>query len=155
MTGLLSIATIQEVVAQHFGLPLPALLGNARRRGIVRPRHIAMLVASERTRHSVTEIARHFGDRDRTSVVHALDSIKAHLERDGWLAEQLATIHGRLDKLEDVPDTPQEAAALLSASIMHLRKRLLRVCRRDPGRVLAAFHAILHDEPAEAPEPAE
>lgn len=65
------ISDIQRSVAAAGGLRTADLTGMSREKSIVRPRHIAMALASNLTKKSLPEIGRSFG-RDHTSVLYAV-----------------------------------------------------------------------------------
>jgi len=81
----LSIATVKKVVADHFHLDVDQLAARTRAHSIVLPRQLAMYVARELLAMSYPEIARHFGGKDHTTVIHACTRIKQKLEVDPHL----------------------------------------------------------------------
>jgi chromosomal replication initiator protein len=75
---------ILQAVAQHFGLKVSELRSKGRQRAIVFPRQIAMFLCRELTNASLAAIARDFGGRDHTTVLHAcakIAGLEAHDER--------------------------------------------------------------------------
>jgi chromosomal replication initiator protein len=83
----ISIANIQKVVADYYGLQIKDLLSKRRTRSLARPRQMAMALAKELTEHSLPEIGDAFAGRDHTTVLHACRQIKHLLETDGKLRE--------------------------------------------------------------------
>ncbi|MCI1711274.1 MAG: chromosomal replication initiator protein DnaA [Chiayiivirga sp.] len=83
----ISIANIQKVVADYYGLRLVDLNGKSRTRSLVRPRQMAMALAKELTEHSLPEIGDAFGGRDHTTVLHACRVVRELLETDGKMRE--------------------------------------------------------------------
>jgi chromosomal replication initiator protein len=73
----LTLESIQETVAEHFGISVSDLESKKRTRAIAEPRQIAMYLARERTNHSYEEIGRAFGDRDHSTVIHAQQKIES------------------------------------------------------------------------------
>ena len=67
----ISIANIQKVVADYYGLQIKDLLSKRRTRSLARPRQVAMALAKELTEHSLPEIGDAFAGRDHTTVMHA------------------------------------------------------------------------------------
>jgi hypothetical protein len=63
---------IVTAVADAFGVTAEELLGRSRRRELVGPRQAAMALCRELTDLSYPAIARAFGDRDHTTVLHAV-----------------------------------------------------------------------------------
>jgi hypothetical protein len=70
-----TINGIQEMVRKRYRLTKTELIGPSRRPVYVLPRHIAMYLCCRYTFHSLPIIAKHFGDRDHTSVLHGRDRI--------------------------------------------------------------------------------
>jgi chromosomal replication initiator protein len=63
--------------AAHFGFSVEELCGPSRRRPLVIARQIAMYLFRELTDYSYPAIGREFGDRDHTTVIHAVDKISS------------------------------------------------------------------------------
>jgi chromosomal replication initiator protein len=92
----LRIATVLEVVSDHFGVRLQDLLSRKRSRSISHPRQIAMYLARKLTPLSLEEIGMHFGGRDHSTVLHAERLIEHSRVNDHDLAHALAHLTGRL-----------------------------------------------------------
>jgi len=73
-----TIRSIQTVVARRYGVTVTDITSK-RQGAVVRPRHVAMWIARQVTGHSLPEIGRAFGNRDHTSILHALRRIEALL----------------------------------------------------------------------------
>jgi len=83
---LISIENIQKIVAEHYKIKLSDLLSKRRTRTITRPRQIAMTLSKELTNHSLPEIAKNFGGRDHTTIIHACKTINKLIINDKNLA---------------------------------------------------------------------
>jgi chromosomal replication initiator protein len=83
----ISIANIQKVVADYYGLQIKDLLSKRRTRSLARPRQVAMALAKELTEHSLPEIGDAFAGRDHTTVLHACRQIRHLMGIDGKLHE--------------------------------------------------------------------
>ncbi len=70
-----SIEEIQRKVAEHHSLPLNEMFSSRRARAVARPRQIAMYLSKKLTQKSLPEIGRKFGNRDHTTVMHAVKRI--------------------------------------------------------------------------------
>jgi len=84
---LVTLDSIQKIVAEYFKLRVAELLSKKRTRSIARPRQIAMALAKELTSHSLPEIGDAFGGRDHTTVLHACRKIAELKETDTRVAE--------------------------------------------------------------------
>jgi hypothetical protein len=88
----LSIEEIQVAVARHCKVAHAELISARRHLAIVRPRQIAMFLARHMTLHSLPVIGRKFGNRDHTTVLHAVRRIEALRTHDSKLAADLEAI---------------------------------------------------------------
>ena len=84
-----TIEEIKKKVAEHYGLKVAELESPNRSRSIVRPRQIAMYLARLLTPRSYPEIGRRFGNRDHTTVMHAVETIQRLTSIDPTFAEEV------------------------------------------------------------------
>lgn len=87
-----SVRQIATVVADFFGLTLNDLQSQTRSKDLVYARHIAMYLARKMTPRSLPTIARTFGGRDHTTVMHACAKIEAMLKVDDQLRADVETL---------------------------------------------------------------
>ena len=73
--------SIQQVVARHFGVSVPDIIGSRRTRQIAEPRMVAMYLCRELTRLSSNEIGSAFG-RTHANVLHAAKMISDRCDVD-------------------------------------------------------------------------
>jgi len=92
-----SIADIQKTVAAHFGINENLLRDKTRKQEIVLPRHIAMYFVKELTNHSLKSIGLHFGGRDHTTVLHALNTVNSLVEQDEHIRDIVIAIRQKLN----------------------------------------------------------
>jgi chromosomal replication initiator protein len=85
----LTIDEIQRRVAEHFNVRLGEMTSARRARAVARPRQVAMYLAKQLTSRSLPEIGRRFGDRDHTTVMHAIKKIEQLKAIDPALAEDV------------------------------------------------------------------
>jgi chromosomal replication initiator protein len=78
----IKISTIQKVVAQHYGVPADSMRSKIRTARLAFPRQVAISLARELTKYSLTQIGQQFGGRDHTTVIHACQKISDQMERD-------------------------------------------------------------------------
>jgi len=88
----LHFQTIQECVADEFGVSLVELKTKRRNKNIVLPRQIAMYLSRRLTEASLPEIARFFGGKDHTTVLYAYNKIKSELENNTDLKHRVHKI---------------------------------------------------------------
>ncbi|PVB63213.1 chromosomal replication initiator protein DnaA [Labrenzia sp. 011] len=86
---LIKVEEIQQVVCKHFSVTKADLLSSCRARVLVRPRQIAMYIAKVVTGRSLPEIGRRFGNRDHTTVLHAVRKIGDMVSKDPVLSQEI------------------------------------------------------------------
>ena len=91
-----TIEEIQRAVVEHFQLKMSDMQSSRRARAVARPRQVAMYLAKQLTPRSLPEIGKKFGNRDHTTVMHAVKQIEKLSEDDRSLAEDVATLRRRL-----------------------------------------------------------
>lgn len=85
----IKIEDILRIISRHFGVSKGDLLSQRRHRSIVWPRQIGMYLAKQLTARSLPEIGRRFGNRDHTTVLHAIRKIDGELKDNNRLREEL------------------------------------------------------------------
>ena len=89
---IVSMENIQRTVAQHFNIRINDLSSKKRTQFIARPRHLAMALAKELTRHSLSQIGEAFGGRDHTSVLYACNRVEKLRKQDVTFADDYTTL---------------------------------------------------------------
>lgn len=93
----LTIEEIQKRVAEHFHIRLTEMTSQRRARAVARPRQVAMYLAKQLTGRSLPEIGRRFGDRDHTTVMHAVTRVQQLMETDATFAEDVELLRRMLE----------------------------------------------------------
>jgi chromosomal replication initiator protein len=78
----ITIDRIQKRVAEHFDVRIADMTSKRRPQNIAFPRQIAMYLARELTKTSLSEIGDAFGGRDHGTVLHAHRLVKAKILKD-------------------------------------------------------------------------
>ena len=89
--------TIQQTVANHFGITLGDMIGKCRSRHVADPRMIAMYLCRKLTRLSSNEIGEIFG-RTHANVLHAAKTVPERCADDDMLRRSLAQLERQLQK---------------------------------------------------------
>ncbi|GBR10142.1 chromosomal replication initiator protein DnaA [Acetobacter oeni] len=92
-----TIEEIQRKVAEHWNIRLTDMSSARRARAVARPRQVAMYLAKQLTSRSLPEIGRKFGNRDHTTVMHAVSRITELMERDTAFAEDVELMRRMLE----------------------------------------------------------
>ena len=85
-TSHLSIEGIQKMVAKHFDLTPELLIGKTRKQEVASPRQIAMYLAKRHTKSPLKVIGLHFGNRDHSTVIHAVQTVDKKCGQDPGFA---------------------------------------------------------------------
>ncbi len=75
-TKRITIEVVQKAVCEEYKLKLPELKARDNSKRVVVPRQVAMWLARKLTDSSLPEIARAFGDKHHTTVLHSLQKIE-------------------------------------------------------------------------------
>ena len=92
-----SIDEIQKKVAEHYAIRVSDMSSARRARQVARPRQVAMYLAKQLTSRSLPEIGRRFGNRDHTTVMHAVSRVTELIERDAAFAEDVELLRRMLE----------------------------------------------------------
>lgn len=95
----LSIEGIQRIVARHFDLTPELLIGKTRKREVVAPRQIAMYLAKRLTKSSLKVIGLHFGNRDHSTVVHAVRTVDRKCGEDASFANVVESLSEEIQQI--------------------------------------------------------
>lgn len=91
-TRSITPSAILAATAATFGFSVEDLCGPSRRRPLVTARQIGMYVFRELTDFSYPAIAREFGGRDHTTVMHAVDKIAALMKEKRQIYDQVTQL---------------------------------------------------------------
>ena len=83
---------ILDEASAQFGFTVEELQSKHRQRPLVTARQIAMYVMRELTELSYPNIAREFGGRDHTTVIHAVEKIGALMSKDRQIYDQVTRL---------------------------------------------------------------
>jgi chromosomal replication initiator protein len=83
---------ILDATSKMFGYPIEEIVGKSRRRPLVTARQVAMYVFRELTDLSFPAIAREFGGRDHTTVIHAVEKISALMKERRQIYDQVTEL---------------------------------------------------------------
>ncbi|MBQ9088303.1 MAG: chromosomal replication initiator protein DnaA [Lentisphaeria bacterium] len=87
--------SIQHLVAKHFGVSVPDIIGTRRTRQVAEPRMVAMYLCRELTRLSSNEIGDAFG-RTHANVLHAARTIADRCQTDDDMRRAVSQLKKQL-----------------------------------------------------------
>jgi len=94
----IKIEDILRIVSRHFAVSKQDILSQRRHRSVVRPRQIGMYLAKHLTSRSLPEIGRRFGDRDHTTVLHAIRKIDREVGENPRLKDEIEELKRQLSR---------------------------------------------------------
>ncbi|MDA1259212.1 MAG: chromosomal replication initiator protein DnaA [Planctomycetota bacterium] len=86
------VSEILDAVVEHFGARIEDIRSKKRSQSIVLPRQVAMYISRKLTSLSLEEVGAHFGGRDHSTVIYAVQKISDRLRVDGDFARRLQEI---------------------------------------------------------------
>ncbi len=91
------IEEIQRKVAEHWSIRLTDMTSARRARAVARPRQVAMYLSKQLTTRSLPEIGRMFGNRDHTTVMHAVQRVNELMDADAEFKERVDLLRRLLE----------------------------------------------------------
>lgn len=92
-----TIEIIQKIVCDHFGIPDDMVRAKSRKQEIVLARQISMYMAKQYTTHSLKTIGLHFGGRDHSTVIHAINNIIKRAKAEKTIQELIITLKRKIE----------------------------------------------------------
>lgn len=92
-----NISKIQKAVADYFDITVENLKSKKRTANINNARQIAMYLCRQTTEETVTRIGLEFGNRDHSTVLHAIEKVSKDVEKNDNLKNQLAEIKNKIN----------------------------------------------------------
>ncbi|CAN5392907.1 chromosomal replication initiator protein DnaA [soil metagenome] len=87
---------IQKTVSEYFKINTEDLKAKTRKKEIVMARQVAMYFAKEYTNHSLKSIGYHFGGRDHSTVIHAVQCVNDMMEVDSRFKNSMEELKKKL-----------------------------------------------------------
>ena len=92
----INISYIQEIVSKFFSISIEEMKDKARRKEIVIARQVAMYFSKDYTNNSLKSIGFHFGGRDHSTVIHAVQSVNDMIDTDSIFKKNVEEIKKRI-----------------------------------------------------------
>lgn len=93
-----NIEFVKNKVANYFNINVKELTGNSRKQEIVYPRSIAMYLLRTKYNVGLKKIGECFGNKDHTTVAHAVDKIEDYIKNDENVKQDVNNIVDKLNK---------------------------------------------------------
>jgi chromosomal replication initiator protein len=98
-TKNININDIQKESAKHYGITLSDLISKNRKQHIILARQMAIFIAHETTSLSLSKIGKHFGNKDHSTVFHAIKRIKQRMEEESEIRDEYKLLKLKLTNL--------------------------------------------------------
>tara|TARA_Y100000588_G_C13982850_1_gene808027 strand:+ start:121 stop:870 length:750 start_codon:yes stop_codon:yes gene_type:complete len=92
-----TIEEIQRRVADYYNIRVAEMSSARRAQMVARPRQVAMFLTKQLTSRSLPEIGRKFGNRDHTTVMHAIKKVDQLCKSDSSFAEDVELLRRMLE----------------------------------------------------------
>lgn len=79
---VVNIDSVLKAVAHYYKLTIADIISATRKRSVARPRQLAMYLAKNCSKESLSQIGRLFGGRDHTTILHGCKNIEKLLGED-------------------------------------------------------------------------
>jgi chromosomal replication initiator protein len=96
-TKAISIEYIQKMTADFFNIPDDMLRAKTRKKEIAQARQLAMYLCKILTESSLKTIGLHFGGRDHSTVIHAIDTSENLIKTDQKFREAAENIKNKIE----------------------------------------------------------
>lgn len=93
---LISIDTIQKVVAASFNIKITDLKMKRKLKGYVLPRQVAIYLSRKLTDSSLLEIGEKFGGKDHSTVLHSVKKVEEKMAKEPSFRETVENLRGRI-----------------------------------------------------------
>jgi len=93
----ISIEEIQRIVCDHYSIPEDLIRAKNRKKEVAQARQISMYISKNMTNSSHKTIGLHFGGRDHSTVVHAIQTIAKASKTDKKIKNDLKALERKID----------------------------------------------------------
>lgn len=94
-----SVEDIQKLVSEHFKVKISDLKSSSRAKPIVIPRQISMYLIKKYLDRSLVDIGKHFGGKDHTTVINALERVTYLQESDKDIAKEIEDLETQIHNI--------------------------------------------------------
>lgn len=118
------LSQVDSAVCGKYAIPPTALKGDNRERRVARPRQVAMYLARNVTGYSLPQIGLWYGNRDHTTVMHAVKRVEGLMRETPLFALEIEDLKASLTEKLAAPSAlkigaRRFAAAHTGAEITH------------------------------------
>ena len=92
----ITVEFIQQLVAEHFNVPVDKLHHETRKRNIVIARQLSMYLAKKLTNKSLKSIGEQFGGRDHSTVIYSCKAVQDMMDTDMIFKDTVEEVEKKL-----------------------------------------------------------
>lgn len=92
----ITVEFIQQLVAEHFSVPVERLHQETRKRNIVIARQLSMFLAKKMTNKSLKSIGETFGGRDHSTVIYSCRAVQDMMDTDLIFKDTVAELEKKI-----------------------------------------------------------
>lgn len=92
-----TVESITEIVAEHFGITASDILSSKKSRNIAHPRQICMYLCRDLTDVSLKDIGMKLGKRDHSTILHGYNKISEDLKNDASLQNVIDVLKKKIN----------------------------------------------------------
>jgi chromosomal replication initiator protein len=92
----MTIESITKTVCNYYKIPLGDLRGKAKTKEVALPRQVAMYLINKFIKPTLKENGVYFGNRDHSTVLHSINTIRDRIKTEALLAQQVLDIEKQL-----------------------------------------------------------
>ena len=92
----ITLEVIAKATSQFFKIPLADLKSKSRNKDIVKARHIAWYLSKKLIDATLKDIAKFYGGRDHSSVIHGINKITEQIREDRQISKDLTYLENNL-----------------------------------------------------------
>lgn len=141
---MISVKYVIAETAAQFGLTPDDIKSRRREKKYVRPRQVGMYLARQLTDQGLNQIGRAFGDRDHTTVLHAIAKIDRLRKTDLAIEAFIARFEGLTDRR---PEAWRILTKAQRTQFIELIERLIDAALIDPEGVSRRLDQLLQQTP--------
>ncbi len=93
----LTVEEIQRVTCDFLKIPEDLVRARTRKREVVQARQVSMYFSKHLTNHSLKTIGLHFGGRDHSTVIHAVQSVEDQCDTDSAYRDMVEAVRKKLE----------------------------------------------------------
>ncbi|HED09134.1 MAG TPA: chromosomal replication initiator protein DnaA [Caldithrix abyssi] len=94
---ILNIDTIVQYCSKVFEVSADQIRAKTRKKNIVEARKVAMYLSKELTKHSLVTIGLHFGGRDHSTVIHAIESVNERMRTEPTFRSKIESMKKHME----------------------------------------------------------